>query len=80
MEINYNILDKILMDFAGLQDGQISFQCEEEIKSFVQGHDFGVFSAESREQLKYAFFGFIRDVYEAQTGQILPNIFAREEE
>lgn len=80
MEINYKVLDKILLDLASLQDGQISGECEQQIYSYVKDHDMNVFSDNSLRQLYYAFAGSLCEVYAAITGDYLPNIFVRMED
>lgn len=78
MKINYEVLDKILLDLASVED-QITVLCREEINKFVHGHDMNVFSNSSLSELKGIFRVSLNSVYTAMTGDYLPNIFARME-
>ena len=77
MEINYKVLDKILLDLASVDDGQITVLCAEEINKFVHGHDMNVFSNSSLSELKGIFRVSLNSVYTAMTGDYLPNIFCK---
>ena len=78
MQINYEVLDKILLDLASVDD-QITVLCAEEINKFVHGHDMNVFSNSSLGELKGIFRVSLNSVYTAMTGDYLPNIFVRME-
>lgn len=77
MNINYEVLDKILLDLASVDD-QVTVSCKEEINKFVISHNINDFSDDSLDQLRGIFRVSLNGVYEAMTnGQYLPNIFIR---
>ncbi len=78
MEINYDIIAKILLGFIGY--GVFSDDCEKEIIDFSKTRDMNVFSLKSRQEINGVFVLTIRPAYQTQTGKYIPNIFIKEED
>ena len=75
MEINYEVLDRLVAGLIKTDD--VSLSCKKEISEFVESHDINVFSDENLKQLSGIFALSIQPTYEAITGQYIPNIFVR---
>ena len=75
MEINYAVLDKLLLGL--LETDDISLKCKEEIPHFIETRDNGVFSDECLKELSGIFTLSLKPAYEAITETFIPNIFVR---
>ena len=75
MEINYEVLNKLL---AGLiETDDVSLSCKREISEFIENRDLNVFSDDNLKQVSGIFALSLQPAYEAITGKYIPNIFVR---
>lgn len=76
MNINYEVLDTMLMDLV--ETDIITHQAKEELKQFVVNHDRNVLSQEVCDEMFGIYKLTLRPAYEAVTGEFLPNLFVKE--
>lgn len=76
MEINFEVLDKMILDL--IQTDIITIKAKEELSNFVKTHDVNsTLSEETCNEMFGIYKLTLKPAYEAVTNQFLPNIFIR---
>lgn len=75
MEINHEVLDKMLMDLT--MTDIITTKAKEELSAFVRTHDLSYISRDVGDEMFGIYVMTLKPAYEAVTGSFLPNIFSK---